>query len=87
MSGLLLIICGLVPGTIVISEFRATGIVRRLPKVILSVGIVPSGLLVLFTGLIIHTTTPALQELDSQMQNIGTAEMQKRNKKDDAQNR
>ena len=84
ISGLLLIICGLLPGTIVISEFIVTGIVRRLPMAVLSVGIVLSGLLVMFTGLILHTISRRFQELDSQMQNI-SAEMHKRNKKDDAQ--
>ena len=83
MSGLALIICGLVPGIIVITEFIATGIVRRLPMAVLSVGIVLSGLLVMFTGLILHTVSRRFQELDSQMQNI-SAEMLKRNKKDDA---
>lgn len=84
MFGLLLIICGLVPGIIVISEFIATGIVRRLPLAVLSVGIVLSGLLVMFTGLILHTISRRFQELDIQMQNI-SVEMHKRNKKDDAQ--
>ncbi len=68
--GLLLIVCGLIPGSMVIHEYVLTKIVSRIPLAILSTGLVLSGLLVSFVGLILHTISRRFQELDYQLQNI-----------------
>lgn len=68
--GLFLIFCGFIPGSIVIHEYILTKIVSRVPLAILSTGLVLSGLLVSFVGLILHTISRRFQELDCQLQNI-----------------
>lgn len=68
--GLFLIFCGFIPGSIVIHEYVLTKIVSRVPLAILSTGLVLSGLLVSFVGLILHTISRRFQELDCQLQNI-----------------
>lgn len=68
--GLFLIFCGFIPGSIVIREYILTGIVSHVPLAILSTGMVLSGLLVAFVGLILHTISRRFQEVDSQLQNI-----------------
>jgi glycosyltransferase involved in cell wall biosynthesis len=68
--GIILIICGFVPGLIVIREFLLTGYINRIPSAILSVGIVLSGLIVIFFGLVLHTISRRFQELDYQLQNV-----------------
>lgn len=66
--GLLLILIGLVPGTVVIVEFLKTGLVPRLPSAVLAVGLVLSGLLACVVGLVLHTIARRFQELDFQLQ-------------------
>jgi glycosyltransferase involved in cell wall biosynthesis len=68
--GLLLVGCGFVPGAIVISEFLKTGLVLRVPLAILSIGCVLSGLLSLFTGLILHSMANHQKEQDYLLENI-----------------
>lgn len=77
--GLLLMLCGLIPGTIIIIGLITSGEVQNMPLAILSMGIILSGLFVAFTGLILHTISRRFQELDYQMQNL-TARMQGRHK-------
>jgi hypothetical protein len=69
--GLLLVLAGFVPGTLVISDFLRTGLVPRLPSAILAVGFVLSGLVVGMVGLILHTVTRRFQELDLQVKQLG----------------
>jgi glycosyltransferase involved in cell wall biosynthesis len=82
LFGIFLIICGLVPGIIVIREFFLTGYILSIPSVILSVGFVLSGILVLFIGLVIHTILRRFQELDYQIQNLNETVFKKKNKTD-----
>ncbi|MEC4685233.1 MAG: glycosyltransferase [Nitrospirota bacterium] len=70
MLGGFLVFCGLIPGVVVISEFIATSYISRVPSAILAVGLVLSGLLVAFIGLVLHTIARHFQELDLQMQNL-----------------
>jgi glycosyltransferase involved in cell wall biosynthesis len=65
--GLLLILLGFVPGTVVIVEFIKTGLVPRLPSAVLAVGLVLSGMLLLVVGLVLHTITRRFQELEHQL--------------------
>lgn len=73
--GLLLIILGFIPGTVVIREFLATGYVLHIPSAILAVGLVLSGTLVAFSGLILHTLARRFQELDTQLQNLNELQL------------
>ncbi len=70
LLGLFLIFCGFIPGTVVIAEFIDTGFILRIPSAILAVGLVLSGLLVIFVGLILHTIGRRFQEIDYLMQSI-----------------
>jgi membrane protein implicated in regulation of membrane protease activity len=71
LAGLLLILLGLVPGTIVIVDFIKTGLVPRLPSAVLAVGLVLSGMLLIAVGLVLHTITRRFQELDHQLKMLG----------------
>jgi glycosyltransferase involved in cell wall biosynthesis len=73
LLGLMLIVCGLIPGIIVVKEFAATGAVYRVPSAILAVGLVLSGLLVAFVGLVLHSISRRFQEIDCQLQQISSA--------------
>jgi glycosyltransferase involved in cell wall biosynthesis len=70
LLGLFLIFCGFIPGVVVIAEFMATGFILRIPSAILAVGLVLSGLLVIFVGLILHTIGRRFQEIDYQIRSI-----------------
>jgi glycosyltransferase involved in cell wall biosynthesis len=65
--GLFFIILGLIPGILVINEFIKTGFISRMPSAILAVGLVLTGLIICFTGLVIHTISRRFQELDRQL--------------------
>jgi glycosyltransferase involved in cell wall biosynthesis len=68
--GLLLVLAGFIPGTIVVVEFLRTGLIPRLPSAVLAVGLVLSGLIVGLVGLILHTLARRFQELDLQMRHL-----------------
>jgi hypothetical protein len=68
--GLFLVATGLIPGTMVISEFLRTGLIPRLPSAVLAVGLVLSGLVVGMVGLVLHTVARRFQELDMQLRNL-----------------
>ena len=68
--GGVLVVCGLIPGAMVIREFMATGMVARFPSAVLAVGLVLTGLLVAFAGLMLHSIARHFQELDYQMQEL-----------------
>jgi len=70
LIGLFFVISGLIPGIIVINEFVETGFIRRIPSAILSVGLVLTGVIIFFAGLVIHTISHRFQELDYQMQHL-----------------
>ena len=68
--GLLLVLAGFVPGTMVILDFLKTGLVPRLPSAVLAVGLVLSGLITGMVGLLLHTITRRFQELDLQLKQV-----------------
>ena len=70
LLGFLLVLCGFIPGFIVVQEFIATGIVLHVPLALLAVGTVLSGLFVMFIGLVLHTISHRFQELDYQLQGL-----------------
>ena len=69
--GLLFVLGGLIPGTLVISEFLRTGLVPRLPSAVLAVGLELSGLVIGMVGLVLHTVVRRFQELDLEIQHLG----------------
>jgi len=69
--GLILILSGFIPGTIVISEFIRTRLVPRLPSAVLAVGLVLAGLVVSMVGLVLHTVARRFQELDLEIRHLG----------------
>lgn len=62
--GLIFIILGFIPGFIVIYEYLMTGLVLRFPSAILAVGLVLSGILLTFIGVLLHTINRRVQELE-----------------------
>jgi glycosyltransferase involved in cell wall biosynthesis len=68
--GLFIIALGFIPGVIVIYEFFETGLVPRLPSVVLAVGLILCGLLSITVGLILHTIVRRSQELDHQLRTL-----------------
>jgi glycosyltransferase involved in cell wall biosynthesis len=71
--GLFLILLGFMPGVVVIREYLATGYIARIPSVILAVGLVLSGVLTAFTGVVLHTMARRFQELDCQVEKLNKA--------------
>jgi amino acid transporter len=72
LFGLFIVVCGFIPGYVVVKEFIATGIVLHIPLALLAVGMVLSGLFVMFIGLVLHTISHRFQELDYQLQNLAS---------------
>ena len=68
--GLFIIALGFIPGIIVIYEFIQTGVVSRLPSVVLAIGFILCGLLSITVGLILHTIVRRSQELDHQLRTL-----------------
>ena len=66
-TGLLLVVAGFIPGSIVIWEFLRTGLITHLPSAVLAVGLVLSGLITGMAGLVLHTIVRRFQELDLQV--------------------
>jgi len=65
--GAAFVIAGLLPGVVVIREFFMTGLISHLPSAVLAVGLVLSGLIIVFIGLVLHTIARRFQELDYQL--------------------
>lgn len=68
--GLVLVLFGFIPGTIVIVEFLRTGLILHLPSAVLAVGLVLSGIVVGMAGLVLHTIARRFQELDLQVRHL-----------------
>ncbi len=68
--GLLFIGSGLVPGFVVVREFLARGSILRVSFALLSIGLVITGLLLFFAGLILHTIARRFSELDDRLQEL-----------------
>jgi glycosyltransferase involved in cell wall biosynthesis len=58
---------GLLPGGVVILEYLRTGVVLHVPSAILAVGLVLLGMLMFTAGLILHSTTRRIRELEYQI--------------------
>jgi hypothetical protein len=69
--GLLFVAAGLIPGTSVVLEFLHTGLISRIPSVILAAALALSGLISGMFGLVLHTIARRFQELDLQMRVLG----------------
>jgi hypothetical protein len=80
IGGSILVGVGLVPGFIVIDEYVRTGQILRFPFAVLSVGLVLSGLLVLFSGVVLHAIARRFQELDYQLIELLSRKVTARNK-------
>ncbi len=65
--GLFILLCGFVPGAVVIREFINTGLILRIPSAILAVGLVLSGLFVIFAGMILDTISKRFKEIEYQL--------------------
>jgi glycosyltransferase involved in cell wall biosynthesis len=62
--GLLLIVLGLIPGTLVVVEFLQTRYITHVPSAMLAVGMELSGLILLAVGLVLHTVVRHARELN-----------------------
>lgn len=82
LLGIALLGCGLIPGVIVIKEFLSTGQILHLPSAVLAVGLVLAGLIVQFSGLVLHVVVRRFQELDHQMLELLEYHMAQRPKDD-----
>ena len=68
LLGSLLIIAGMTPGVVIIVKYLQTGLVLRFLSALLEIGCISIGMLLLVSGLIIHTITRRFQELDYKLQ-------------------
>lgn len=68
--GLLAILAAVVPGAVVMWEYVQTGLVPHLPSAILALGLVLTGLILILSGLILHTIASRFQELDQKLQSL-----------------
>ena len=69
--GLLFVASSLIPGTSLVLEFLRTGLISRIPSVILTAALALSGLISGMVGLVLHTIARRFQELDLQMRVLG----------------
>jgi hypothetical protein len=69
--GLLFVAASLIPGTGLALDFLRTGLVTRIPSVILLAALALSGLISGMVGLVLHTIARRFQELDLQMRVLG----------------
>jgi glycosyltransferase involved in cell wall biosynthesis len=67
---LFFILGALIPGTTVVVEFIQTGLVPRLPSAVLATGMVLLGMLFLTIGIILHSMTRRIRELEYQIRNV-----------------
>jgi glycosyltransferase involved in cell wall biosynthesis len=66
--GLALMILGLIPGVVVISEFVKTGLVPRFPSAILAVALELAGMLSIAVGLVLSAVSRRFQELEAKIE-------------------
>lgn len=65
-----LVALGMIPGCLVIVEYLSTGLVPRLPSAVLAVGFVLTGMMLLVVGLILHSMTRRIRELEYQLRRM-----------------
>lgn len=68
--GLLLVILGFIPGTVVTLEFLRAGAILRLPSAILAIGLVLAGMIIGVVGIILHTIAQRFRDVDRQLQTL-----------------
>jgi hypothetical protein len=68
--GLGLILVGLVPGAMAVSDYVKTGILSRPAAALLAFALLSAGPAMGFLGLILHTIARRFQELDLQLQTL-----------------
>jgi glycosyltransferase involved in cell wall biosynthesis len=66
--GLTLMMIGLIPGVVVISEFVETGLVPRFPSAILAVALELAGMLSIAVGLVLSAVSRRFQELEAKVE-------------------
>jgi hypothetical protein len=71
---LALVALAMIPGGIVIVDYLSTGLVPRLPSAVLAVGLVLTGMMLLAVGLILHSMTRRIRELEYQFRRATTAQ-------------
>jgi len=64
MIGIVLILCGLIPGGMVIGEYLRTGLVLRMPSALLAVGLVLSGTVSLTVGIVLNAIHRSFLEIE-----------------------
>lgn len=62
--GIVLTLCGLIPGGVVIGEYLRTGLVLRMPSALLAVGLVLSGTVSLTVGVVLNTIHRRFLEIE-----------------------
>jgi glycosyltransferase involved in cell wall biosynthesis len=70
---ILFVALGLVPGVVVIIEYFQTGLVPRLPSAVLAVGLVLMGMFMFTAGIILHSNTRRIRELQYQLRNLAVS--------------
>jgi hypothetical protein len=69
---ILLVGGGLIPGGIVVREYWQTGLVKHMPSAVLATGMVLLGMLMLVTGLILHSMTRRMREMEYLIRGFGS---------------
>jgi glycosyltransferase involved in cell wall biosynthesis len=67
LMGLVLVGLGLLPGFVVARQFVVSGDIRNLPAALLAAALVLAGLLMGFTGMVLHAIARHFQEVDAQL--------------------
>lgn len=75
---IMLVVLGCVPGAVVIVEYLRTGLVPRIPSAILAVGLILSGMLMATVGILLHSITRRIREIEYQLRSLGISNDTKR---------
>ena len=65
--GLLVMLIGLIPGIVVITEFIQTGLVPRFPSAILAAALELAGILLIGVGFVLSAVSRRFQEIESKL--------------------
>jgi Glycosyltransferases involved in cell wall biogenesis len=76
--GVLLMLVGLIPGAVVISDFLRTGLVARFPSAILAVALELAGIVSIAVGLILSAVARRFQELESKLDMMDSRQTRER---------
>lgn len=70
LIGIFLMLMGLIPGIIVISEFLATGLILHMPSVVLAVGLELAGIICFLIGLVLDVISRRFRELEHELYSL-----------------